>query len=600
MKRVFFVAAVVAVSVLSGCFYARAVKARQGVMEFIQPDGTALKVRLIGDEKAHCYMTADGYPLINDDDVFYYAMEGVDGRVCSSGIEARDVELRSAETHRLLAGVDAPAVTDAIFKSAVKLENGGRRKMASPRNYGLFPGTDFPAKGEQKALVLLVEFSNVEFFTEDAQVYFDRMLNSDGYNIGGANGSARQYFIDNSSGVFAPEFDVYGPVMLSQSMSYYGANDDFGQDMRPHEMVIEACSLLDSEIDFSEYDRDGDGVIDNVFVFYAGKGEATGGGANSIWPHSSKISDLTTGKVYEFDNVVLSSYACTNEWVDNHTCGIGTFCHEFSHVLGLPDLYSVNYNPAVFSPGDYTLMDHGSYNNDEKTPAGYSIFERYALGWIEPQIISGSCEVRLNQISENDGAIIPAYDEGEFFLLENRQQTGWDAYIPGHGMLVWHIDYLDRIWKDNIVNDDASHQYVDLEEADAMPTEATRGGDSFPGDAGGTEINDDTTPSLRPWSGRKRKLAISDIAETSDGIVTFNVSVPGSGLTDVLETGGARVRINGTSLRVESPRPVAVMVVSASGVTLAAETTPLMSVELPSAGIYMVYVDGDVAKIAAR
>ncbi len=120
MKRVFCVAAVVAVSVLSGCFYARAVKARQGVMEFIQPDGTALKVRLIGDEKAHCYMTADGYPLINDDDVFYYAMEGVDGRVCSSGIEARDVELRSAETHRLLAGVDAPAVTDAIFKSAVK------------------------------------------------------------------------------------------------------------------------------------------------------------------------------------------------------------------------------------------------------------------------------------------------------------------------------------------------------------------------------------------------------------------------------------------------------------------------------------------------
>ena len=146
-------------------------------------------------------------------------------------------------------------------------------------------------------------------------------------------------------------------------------------------------------------------------------------------------------------------------------------------------------------------MDHGSYNNDEKTPAGYSIFERYALGWIEPQIISGSCEVTLNQISENDGAIIPAYDEGEFFLLENRQQTGWDAYIPGHGMLVWHIDYLDRIWKDNIVNDDASHQYVDLEEADAMPTEATRGGDSFPGDAGVTEINDDTTPSLRPWSG---------------------------------------------------------------------------------------------------
>ena len=175
--------------------------------------------------------------------------------------------------------------------------------------------------------------------------------------------------------------------MLSQSMGYYGANDDFGQDMRPHEMVIEACSLLDSEIDFSEYDRDGDGVIDNVFVFYAGKGEATGGGANSIWPHSSKISDFTTGKVYEFDNVVLSSYACTNEWVDNHTCGIGTFCHEFSHVMGLPDLYSTTYTGA-FTPGEWSLMDHGSYNNGSHTPPYHTGYERYCLGWIEPKVLS--------------------------------------------------------------------------------------------------------------------------------------------------------------------------------------------------------------------
>lgn len=595
MKR-FFCAAILAIGLSAG-FSAHAVKARQGLVEFIQPDGTALKVRLIGDERAHFYQTSDGYPLVNVDDVFYYAVKAADGSVCSSGIEAADVSCRSASAHRFLESVDAPAVEEAMMHGALKAQ--GSRRRVSTRNYGLFPGTSFPSRGEQKALVLLVEFSNVGFFTDDAQAYFDRMLNSDGYTLDGATGSARQYFIDNSGGAFMPEFDVYGPVRLSGSMSYYGANDDFGQDVRPHDMVIEACRELDGQIDFSEYDRDGDGVVDNVFVFYAGKGEATGGGPNSIWPHSAKIVDFNLNEIPEFDGVTLNSYACTNEWVDNHTCGIGTFCHEFSHVMGLPDLYSVHYNLGVFSPGDWSLMDHGSYNNDEKTPAAYSVFERYALGWIEPREISGACDVELGPIDENVGAIIKTYDDGEFFLLENRQQTGWDAYLPGHGMLVWHVDYLDRIWKDNIVNDDASHQYVDIEEADGVQSDATVGGDTFPGDAGVTEINDDTTPSLRPWSGRKLKLAISDIAETDDGLVTFKVSVPGSGLADVTSA-AANITVDGNQLRIESARPVPVAVYTATGIMMASETTASLTITLPSPGVYLVDVDGEVTKIVMR
>lgn len=330
-----------------------------------------------------------------------------------------------------------------------------------PRRYGLFPGSSFPAKGEQKALVILVEFADCEFFTPDANQYFTSLLNAEGCDLDGATGSARDYFVQNSSGIFLPDFDVYGPVTLSQPVKYYGGNDRWGNDEAPHKMIIEACQLLDSEVDFSLYDRDGDGTIDNVFVFYAGRGEATSGGANTVWPHSARITEWEPMTEYLFDGVMLDSYACTNEQVGNHTCGIGTFCHEFSHVLGLPDLYATSYSTA-FTPGDWSLLDSGSYNNGEKTPAGYSIFERYALGWIDPKVITGAeQEITLRNVAENDGGIIATARENEFFLLENRQQTGWDTYIPGHGMLVWHVDYRESVWVNNTVNNSQRHQYVE-------------------------------------------------------------------------------------------------------------------------------------------
>lgn len=565
----------------------RAVKAQPGIFTVTQPDGTCLNVRLIGDEHFHYYLTDDGYPLINDNDTYYYAKATPEGKLLRSSMPASKPGKRSAEAKAFLRDVDTEETIESM-----------------PKRYGLFPGASFPTKGEQKAIVILVEFSDCEFSTPDACEYFPSMLNAEGFDDNGATGSARDYFVQNSSGMFKPEFDVYGPVTLSQPTKYYGGNDTWGNDKAPHKMIIEACELIDDTVDFTQYDRDGDGVIDNVFVFYAGRGEATNGGANTVWPHSARITEWEPNTEHVFDGVLLDSYACTNEWVSGHTCGIGTFCHEFSHVLGLPDLYPTTYSSA-FTPGKWSLMDSGSYNNGEKTPAGYSIFERNALGWIDPQIIDagGAKDITLLPVAENDGAIIYTPSEGEFFLLENRQQSGWDRYIPGHGMLVWHIDYVERVWINNTVNNSQRHQYVDLEEADNLASELSRAGDAFPGTAGITEFSYDTTPSLRPWSGDKLDIALKEITETDDGLITFKVSPYDDTNTvsiDDISTDGKKISVDGRVINVRSGTPVTMSIINASGITVSRQSGDNITATLPSPGIYIVTIDGESCKIAVR
>ena len=493
-----------------------AVPAKPGLITVRQADGTELLVRIIGDEHHHYYLTEDGHLLINDHDTYYYGDVNAAGAIVSSHIVARPAASRSAEAVSFLNSVDATRVKAALSR---------KRAAAAPsrvpmRNVGLFD-TGFPSKGDQKGLVILVEYTDVKFTHKTPLDYFSRMLNEDGFSDYGGTGCAAEYFRESSMGQFRPQFDVYGPITLSNKMSYYGGNDSDGNDKYPWKMVTEACQQLDATVDFSEYDRDGDGYIDNVFIFYAGRGEASGGSANTVWPHSWNIT-AADSRSYVFDGVRLDRYACSNEWEGSRPDGVGTFIHEFSHVMGLPDLYATDYSTA-FTPGEWSVLDYGPYNNDGCTPPIYSIYERYALGWIEPTVIDGPATIRLDNVMENKGCIIPTKRANEFFLLENRQQTGWDTFIPGHGMLVWHVDYNSYIWAQNTVNNNASHQYVDLEEADNIRSDYTRAGDAFPGTSKVTSFTDTTTPSMKTWTGAKLNLPITDIAET-DGIITFNVA----------------------------------------------------------------------------
>lgn len=535
MKKISVAGAVVAGLIALCGLHSHAIPARPGLTTFTQPDGTEIKVRLAGDEHAHFYFTEDGYLLINENDTFYYGEIDGDGTPVTSGIKARPVEQRTAFDTGFLKKIDRNSIAPALEKFAARSprarfagrRNSMARVAASTPGPGLFPGSSFPSKGEQKVLVVLVEYTDVKFQTPDPVDYFSRMLNEEGFNSYNGTGSARDFFVENSAGQFTPQFDLYGPISLAHSMSYYGGNDAYGNDQRPYEMIIEACEQLDDMVEFSEYDRDNDGFIDNVYVFYAGRGEASGAPASTVWPHSYNITEAYPGKKYMFDGVQLDRYACSNEWEldgnQGRPDGIGTFVHEFSHVMGLPDLYATSYSNA-FTPGHWSTLDYGPYNNDGHTPPYYGAFERYALGWISPEIIDHRTTITLDKISTNQAYIIPTADENEFFLLENRQQEGWDTYVPGHGMLVWHVDYNSSVWSSNTVNNSSYHQYVDIEEADNIQSEGSRTGDPFPGVSEKTSFTDDTTPSMRTWGGAKLNLPLTDIAESEDGIITFNVA----------------------------------------------------------------------------
>lgn len=509
----YFLTSILSVSI---AFCASAIPAKRGVMSVEQPDGTCVQVKLVGDERAHQYFTADDYLLVNRDGYFYYATVGDDGMPESSGIRA-DGD-RSAEAQSFLVAIDRDAVKAAL-QSGLEASAPGRYRVN-----GLFPDTRFPAMGAQRSIVILVEYKDVSMTLDDAHDYFYRMLNETGFSDYGGTGSAKEYFEFNSNGNFICDFDVYGPVTLSQNRSYYGGNNYSGDDRHPEMMVVEACQALDDEVDFSEYDRDGDGYVDNVFIFYAGRGEASGGSSDTVWPHSWTLASAgVSTSDRTFDNVTVDRYACSNEYESGRPDGVGTFIHEFSHVLGLPDLYATSYTSA-FTPGEWSALDYGPYNNNGCTPPNYGAFERAALGWMEPIRIQSAMNATLPPIDENiAGIIYNDSDPDEYFLFENRQQTGWDKYIPGHGMLVWHVDYSSSVWNNDVVNNTSSHQYCDIEEADNTKSEYSRDGDSFPGASNVTSFTDDTTPNMKTWGGSGFGLPLTEITEVN-GIISFKVA----------------------------------------------------------------------------
>ncbi len=486
---------------------ADAIPARRGIINVEQPDGTVIEALLYGDEYHHYATTPDGTPLQRDAEGF---LRKVDVDPADYEAEMSAMSARSPKRLRANTRMRSPS------------------KIAGNKGYGLVPGSVFPSEGNPKALVILVEYSDVKFTLPDPYDYFSRMINERGFSDYGATGSAVDYFDENSGGRFVPQFDVYGPVTLPNDRKYYGENKSDGDDRRAHLMAVDACRLLDSSVDFSQYDNDGDGVVDNVFIFFAGEAESSTMQVDMVWPHAYFLSYLTDTPVY-VDGVRLDRYACTNEWngarqgMAARPDGVGTFIHEFSHVMGLPDLYSTNYSSA-FTPGTWSALDYGPYNNNGCTPPNYSVFERYALGWLQPREIVSAANVRLEDISRNNAVMIPTPKDTEFFLFENRQQSGWDEFIPGHGMLVWHIDYDADKWTFNSVNNTVSHQNVDIEEADGMSTVETRADDAFPGGLGRTSFTDTTIPSMLPWSGRSINMPVTDIAESADGIITFKVA----------------------------------------------------------------------------
>lgn len=528
---------------------ATAVPAKRDPQVMTQPDGTTVTVQRQGDERGHFLLSTDGLVLTTDlDGTICYARLLTSGRLESTGVKALDPAMR---VNALPQGV-------MRFDSTQAIEQMQRMQRTSPlpqNGMGCFTN-DFPRTGEINGLIILVEYSDVKFsddFASDevAAQYFKDFVSKEGFSEYGATGCVNQWFRDQSNDQFRPHFDVYGPVTLPNPRSYYGGNYG-GSDRQPHLMIVDGCKILDetTDIDFSKYDNDGDGVVDNVFCFYAGQGEASYGPAESVWPHNAELTSFNAS--FSLDGVRINRYATTNAWGKDIPDGIGTFIHEFSHVMGLPDLYSTSGVPAFWTPDMYSIMDYGPYNNNSRTPCGYSIFERNALGWTVPTLISKAYNGRLEDFgTTNAGYIIQTENSNEFFLFENRQQTGWDRYIPGHGMIIWHIDFDQKVFDANTVNNNVAHCYVDLIEANNNPLsrvpdekneyyvidmEALQGW-VWPGLTGATEFTPSTKPSFTSWGMRAVNLPITNIAEDEDGVITFLVDGGDDGITlDVPQT----------------------------------------------------------------
>lgn len=509
-----------------------AIPAREGTYTLRQPDGSSLKVRLRGDEFCRILTTTDGHAIAMDKDGYYrYATYDAAGK-------------RHTSTYR----ADRPAPVSVLDASRnipyqVISRNGAERRKSARQVMKPVDLTATKAVSKHRGLVILAEFRNLKF--KNSRNRFTALLNERGYNYNNATGSAADYFNDQFKGLTEFEFDVSDVVTLSHDYAYYGENeDDF--DARPGELIAEACRLADSSVDFSLYDYDGDGEVDNVFVFVAGKDEAHGAGEDYIWSHAWALYDGANISL-TLDGKKINSYAVATELGINAKgqsifTGIGTFCHEFSHTLGLADLYDTDYEESSGKSEALwfttSLMDGGCYNNDSNTPPNYSAADMYQIG-LGKRIELEPGSYSLEPIGRSGTYAYVAGDKkGECYLFECRSNEGWDRYIGTSGMLIYHIDMSDNAagWSDkysfdmtaeerwyyNEVNCRPDHQCVDLIEA--SPNASSLAQIAWPyGKSDSFKPN--TTPAFRFWSGRGPEIALTDIKKNADG-VSFNVTGP--------------------------------------------------------------------------
>ena len=411
---------------------------------------------------------------------------------------------------------------------AVRNRQRQERRLAARRQESL--------TGTRRGLIILTAFAEQAFRPEHDNAFYQTLANASNYSdeATGLRGSVHDYFLAQSGGQLKLRFDVVGPVTLKHETAYYGAESDDGErDVRPGEMVKEACEAVAHMVDFADYDWDGDGETELVSIVYAGEGQATGGGSDTVWPHEWALSEAL-GKAISIGGTQIDIYACSPELAGQRQAGIGTLCHEYAHCMGLPDLYDMSDEGEGFGMGHWSLMDEGLYNGDGFCPCNFTSWERTACGWMYPEVATGSTDVAaLLPLSEGDEAwmIENSSWPDECYLLENRQQTGWDEALPGSGLLVLHVDFDKAAWDNNKVND-ADVQRCTIFHADNE--EDDESGDAYPWNG-----NDRLTATSVPAAtvnhayddGRTTMAAeITDIVQNADGTVGFSILMEPTGL----------------------------------------------------------------------
>ena len=443
-----------------------AIPAKKSWKVVSQSDGTTIKVSQAGDEHLHYYITEDNVPIYKAADNRYCYLTIESGKLHNSGVLAHESAARSAKELQVMNTIHDLA--PIARQMAAKKRSAAKRCVRPDR----LPSKDDISvfKGSKKALVILAAFSNKSFSKGDDAIvkFYDEVLNQEGYSQNGAAGSVHDYFKDMSRGEFDLTFDIVGPVKVSKSATYYGGPSPImGGTDHIGEFITEAIKKADEkcDIDWKKYDWDDDGEVEQVFVLYAGYGQATGGPTGTIWPNAWTLDEALQNSDgnggFSIDGVFINQYACSNElYLDSGTVpmGLGVFCHEFSHCMGLPDMYDTNYGSTP-TMGDWDLLAGGSYNGPQGIgwcPAGWTSYERAYAGWLElTELKAGDIIKGMTSLEEADGKAYVIYNDNhkdEYYLLENHKGMGWDKYTPENGLLIIHVDYDKDLFDNNIVN----------------------------------------------------------------------------------------------------------------------------------------------------
>ena len=511
----------------------------------MQPDGTTITLLMHGDEFRHFVTTIDGYTVAKNEDGYYcYAEKDCEGQLQATGMIAMNPAERDERELSFLTGRQKMVIPEmTAYQKEMKarslqmrrdyasLTDGTRRNRAG----GIWEVIDY---SQFKGLLILVEFSDRTFTIADPQSFYQRLTSEKNLHDTSrqffpvdVEGSARDYFFDNSLGAFDPTFDVVGPVQIDAKSTDMGGSKITLQGMSS--ILKKVLSQIDSKVDFSKYDLDNDGVIDMCYFIFAGFGSNyTGNNEKYLWPHADNYTEAARWMNMRYDNRYLGRYACSVEMQGwelasvgyRHLDGIGTICHEFSHVLGLADHYDTDYAESGTAPtaGGWDIMSGGSDFNYGLTPPGYNAFERYVLEFSTPREIDQEGKYSLNPFnSSNESFILRSGTDGEDFYIENRQKQGWDSFLPGHGMLVWRADLSDAdVWRYNIVNVSPDNMHFELLKAvpgKDMESEYT----PFPGKGSNTDLTTTTSPALISSKRTEAPFNLYDITESKDGIITF-------------------------------------------------------------------------------
>lgn len=551
---------------------AGAVKMKPGINIIKQADGTTITVRAYGDEDLSYFLASDGTLLYQEGTNFYIAGVKADGTLYSTGVLAHEPSMRTIKEISAIKAQNAKAFYNSMETQAKA--NKVRREPMTPDNSLL------PSLGKHKIPVILVEFSDVEFSVENPKATFDKYLNGKelfnketdpemGQNYAGV----AKYFKDMSFGKFEPEFEVYGPVNLGKPLATYGAGYSSQENMGL--LLTDACTAVDDEVDFTQYDSNDDGNIDLIYIIYAGFSQSIAGNSTDcIHPKSGYLSLAKS-----FDGMDVKRYGVNNELNGTPADqangpiinGIGLFCHEFSHCMGLPDLYPKSGSIAeacINQNMDYwSLMDAGEYTANGYRPTAYTAWERERLGWMEIGTLTGPSNVELKSLDEG-GAAFRIYNDKdktghEYYIVENVQNNGWNKNLFGNGLMVTHVDYLSSQFSLGgcKVNNTEGHPRMHVMAADGMfvpeyflgstiedsyitflkehnadlvakyggqvfsieDYKAEAAGDLFPGTSNATSLTDDSQP-MKAWTynGETMGKPITDITnDTEKGIVSF-------------------------------------------------------------------------------